>query len=137
MEQATLDIVQRSFKKIKPSAEKTASYFYKKLFEYDPQLKRTVNALYTGTSVTKEASFINILSSAISGSEETIPNLVHSNTNFQNTEVKPTHFDYVGTAFIASLSKVLKDEFTLEVQLAWCAFYSTLTNSVKNASYIQ
>lgn len=137
MEQATLDIVQKSYQKVQPRAERTARYFFKKLFEYDPQLQPAFANLYANTANTKEASFINMLSNAISGPEEEINSLVNPNTKFWKTMAKPTHFDYVGTAFIASLSKVLKEEFTLEVQLAWCAFYSALTNSVKNASYIQ
>lgn len=137
MEQTTIDIVQESYQKVQPRAERTARYFFKKLFEYDPQLKVAMNTLYANSSYTKEASFMNMLSSAISRPEDEFTNWVNPHTNFWKTMVKPTHFDYVGTAFIASLSKVLKEEFTLEVQLAWCAFYSALTNSVKNASYIQ
>ena len=133
-----IHIVQNSFKKVIPVASTTADYFYKKLFEFDPDLK-SLFPIDDKEKMTQQGDkFMRMLSSAVTNLHQfeiLKPILTDLGKRHVDYNVKPTHYDVVGTALIASIANGLQDEFTLEVELAWCNFYNTIATTMKSATY--
>lgn len=133
METETIHTLQNSFKELKSNGDYTANYFYSKLYELDPQLA-ALNTLQYASKKDPKQEFIIFLSIAI-GNLHNYTNLVPILDNLgkfiQSKNIKPTFFDMVGTAFIASLANSLKDRFTLEIELAWFNFFTKITETIK------
>lgn len=140
MEAKTINIVQKSFKKVQPIATTTAEYFYDKLFEYDPKLKSLFPVTNKEAMIQQGDKLMAVLSSAVTSLnnfEKLIPILSNLGKRHVDYNVQPIHYDIVGTALLASIANSLQEEFTLEVELAWCQFYTTIANTMKNSAYKQ
>lgn len=136
MKQEMIPIIQKSFEKIIPVATTTAEYFYKKLFEFDPEMKTLFPAHNQEKMSQQGDKFMRMLSSAVASLqnfENIKPILIDLGKRHKDYNVKNTHYDVVGTALIASLAKGLQEDFTLEVELAWSSFYNTLAHTMKSA----
>lgn len=140
METETINIVQKSFKKVKPIATTTVEYFFKKLFEYDPELKALFPISNKEAMTQQGDKMMHMLSSAVDSLhnfDKLKPILVNLGKRHVDYSVKSIHYDVVGTALLASIANGLQEDFTLEVELAWCQFYSAIANTMKQSAYIQ
>jgi len=135
METLTINTIQSSFEQLKPVGTRTATYFYRKLVEFDPDVKNK----YTGaTSILSLAndfmSFLSTVVSNLNNYKKLKPVLKNLGQLFALNNVKPTFYDFMGTAFMATLAKNLKEKYTLEVQLAWLSFFKTITHTMRSAN---
>ena len=137
METQIINTIQLSFKKLKPVGTTTTAYFYYKLIEFDPDLKNKYANHNSTTIVSLTDNFMSFLSTTISNLDnykKLIPVLKNLGLSLASTNIKPSFYDYLGTAFMASLAKNLKENFTLEVELAWLSFYNTITQTMRSAT---
>jgi hemoglobin-like flavoprotein len=137
METQIINTIQLSFKKLKPVGTTTTAYFYYKLIEFDPELKNKYSSKKADTILSLTDNFMSFLSTTISNLDnykELIPVLKNLGLALASSNLKPTFYDHLGTAFMASLAKNLKENFTLEVELAWLSFYNTITQTMRSAT---
>jgi hemoglobin-like flavoprotein len=138
METKTINIIQKSFEKVRPLATTTAEHFYDKLFEFDPKLKSLFPATNKEAMLQQGDKLMMVLSSAVASLhnfDKLIPILSNLGKRHVDYNVQPIHYDIVGTALLASIANSLQEDFTLEVELAWCQFYTTIANTMKNSAY--
>ena len=134
METNTILLVQSSFRKLKPLGQGTATYFYDKLLELDPDLKGLYFSNPKESIQEFGAAFMNILATTVSyldNFKQLKPILYNLGKVIQSKQFKPTFFDFIGTAFMASLSNSLQEEFTLEVELAWFQYFQKISQTVQ------
>lgn len=131
METKTIHLVQNSFEKLKPLTTTVAEFFYNKLFEFSPDLKLLFPCNNKESMTQLGDKFMAVLTSTIdslNNIEKLTPTLKLLGKRHLDYKVKPIHYDIVGTALLASIANGLQEDFTLEVELAWCNFYTELTN---------
>lgn len=135
MEPETIKIIQKSFKKLSPKTTTTVEYFYEKLFEYNPKLKSLFPVDNPEAMTRHGDKLMTMLSSAVAdlhNFDKLIPILSNLGRRHVDYKVKTIDYDVVGTALVAAIAETLKEDFTLEVELAWCKFYTKIANTMKN-----
>jgi hemoglobin-like flavoprotein len=117
-EQQTL--VKDSFAKLAPISDVAAVLFYNELFERDPALR----GLFKPDMSEQRQKLMAMLATAVAnlGEWEKITAAVQAlGRRHVGYGVKPSDYQTVGDALIATLAKGLGAEFTPEVRLAWLA----------------
>ncbi len=133
MEAKTIELVQGTFKKVVPIADKAAEIFYAKLFELDPKLK----PLFKGDMKEQGAKLMSMIGTAVNGLtnlEAIVPAVQNLGRNHVGYGVKDSHYDTVGTALIYTLETGLGDAFTPDVKDAWVEVYTVLATTMKDAA---
>ncbi len=127
------ELVQKSFAKVEPIAEKAAELFYGKLFELDPSL----HALFKGNMKEQGRKLMATLKVAVKGLND-LPKLVPVVQDLGRRHVKygvkDKHYVTVGSALIWTLEQGLKDDFTDEVRSAWATVYGIVADTMIAAS---
>jgi hemoglobin-like flavoprotein len=121
-----IDLVQKTFAKVKPIAGVAADLFYGRLFELDPSLR----AMFKGDMKKQGQMLMSVLAVAVNGLRnlETLSPVVRQlGARHVNYGVQPQHYDTVGAALLWTLEQGLQDEFTPEVRAAWAGAYGLLT----------
>lgn len=138
MEKSTIELVQTSFSKVAPIAEKAAEIFYNKLFELDPELKKIFPADNAEAMKGQGNKLMTMLSSAVAGLtnlDKLIPILQDLGKRHVDYKVESSHYDTVGAALLSTLSVGLGDDFTPEVEAAWAETYGVMASVMKTAAY--
>ncbi len=136
MEQTTIDLVQKSFEKVKPIAPTAAKIFYSKLFELDPSLE----ALFPSgdeAMASQGNKLMSMLASAVAGLNDLdmlVPVLESLGKRHVEYKVEPSHYATVGAALLGTLETGLGDDFTLEVKEAWTQVYGTMSSVMIGAA---
>ncbi len=133
METKTIELVQGTFKKVVPIADKAAEIFYAKLFELDPKLK----PLFKGDMKEQGAKLMSMIGTAVNGLnnlEAIVPAVQNLGRNHVGYGVKDSHYDTVGNALIYTLDTGLGDAFTSDVKDAWVEVYTVLATTMKDAA---
>ncbi|WP_203256257.1 globin family protein [Hyunsoonleella ulvae] len=133
MEAKTIELVQGTFKKVVPIADKAAEIFYAKLFDLDPALK----PLFKGDMKEQGAKLMSMIGTAVNGLnnlEAIVPAVQNLGRNHVGYGVKDSHYDTVGTALIYTLETGLGDAFTPDVKNAWVEVYTVLATTMKDAA---
>ena len=137
MDQKTINLVQESFKKVKPIASTAAEIFYTKLFELDPKLKKLFPSNQQAMA-SQGNKLMTMIGAAVAGLND-LDALVHILENLGKKhieyKVEASHYDTVGTALLDTLQTGLGDSFTKEVKEAWTTVYSTISSVMIKASY--
>lgn len=126
-------LVQSSFTKVAPIADKAAEIFYGKLFEKDPSLK----PLFKGDMKAQGAKLMSMIGTAVNGLDNLdaiVPAVQNLGKNHVKYGVKESHYNTVGAALLETLEVGLGDYFTLEVKDAWAEVYTILSNTMIAAS---
>lgn len=116
------DLVQASFVKIAPSIDHTVRMFYDDLFRRDPDLR----ALFLGDMALQHDKFVTMLATAIAhlkkwdAIEASIQALGRRHFAYG---AKPSDYETVGAALIATLETELGEDFTPAVREAWLAYF--------------
>lgn len=127
-------LVQTSFARIVPRAEQAAKLFYGRLFEILPE----VQPLFKSDLKTQGIKLFQVISFAVcslDNLDELLPLLHDLGRRHVKYGTKSTHYAHVGDAFIWTLEKVLKDEFTPEVRAAWVDIYALMAGAMMEAAY--
>lgn len=126
-------LVQTSFTKVVPIADKAAEIFYNKLFEMDPSLK----PLFKGDMKEQGAKLMSMIGTAVNGLDNLdsiVPAVQNLGKNHVGYGVEDSHYDTVGGALLYTLEAGLEDDFTPDVKDAWTEVYTTLATVMKDAA---
>lgn len=126
-------LVQSSFTKVVPIADKAAEIFYNKLFDMDPSLK----PLFKGDIKEQGKKLMTMIGTAVNGLDNLdniIPAVQNLGRNHVKYGVEEKHYDTVGGALLYTLETGLGDDFTPDVKQAWAEVYTTLATVMKDAA---
>ena len=126
-------LVQSSFTKVVPIADKAAEIFYAKLFQMDPEVK----PLFKGDMKEQGAKLMSMIATAVNGLdnlEAIVPAVQNLGKGHVAYGVKASHYDTVGGALLYTLETGLGEDFTAEVKDAWTEVYTVLATTMKDAA---
>ncbi len=126
-------LVQTTFKKVVPIADTAAKLFYDKLFDLDPSLK----ALFKSDMTEQGAKLMTMIGMAVNSLSDLpglIPVVQSLGVRHVDYGVEEEHYATVGEALLWTLEQGLGDEFTEQVRAAWTKTYTTLANTMIEAS---
>ncbi len=126
-------LVQDSFQKVVPIADKAAEIFYGKLFEKDPSLK----PLFKGDMKEQGEKLMSMIATAVNGLnnlDAIVPAVQDLGKKHRGYHVPKESYDTVGAALIETLEVGLGDDFTIEVKNAWIKVYRVLSSTMIEAS---
>jgi hemoglobin-like flavoprotein len=124
-------LVQSTFKQIKPIQGVAANLFYARLFELDPTLRR----LFKGDLRQQGQKLMQMLSLAVVGLDrldKLVPAAKAFGARHCTYGVEPDHYDTVGAALMWTLEYGLGAAFTAEVKEAWATVYSLLADAMQD-----
>jgi len=129
--QNQITLIQQSFAKVEPIADKAAEIFYAKLFELDPYLK----PLFKGSMVNQGSKLMQTLKVAVAGLDNLsaiVPVLENLAARHVDYGVRPQDYITVGNALLYTLETGLGDAYTSDVSEAWTDLYTLITQVMTN-----
>lgn len=129
-----VSLIQNSFAKVEPIADKAADIFYTKLFEYDPSLRR----MFKIGMDEQGRKLMAVLKTAVGGLNDlnalvpVLQNLAKAHVPYG---VKAEDYTPVGNALLYALKQGLGPAFTPEVRQAWVDLYRLVANTMREAAY--
>ena len=129
MNEKQIQLVQKSFKLVKPIAHEAAGMFYGRLFELDPSLR----AYFKDDLSEQQDKLATALEFAISGLNEPetiLPEVEALGYRHGTYGVRPEHYHLAGGALMWTLGQGLGDQFTEDLEEAWLAAYNLLVNTM-------
>jgi hemoglobin-like flavoprotein len=132
-DQATVDVIQRSFKMLRGSPQQVGERFYGLLFEADPSLRR----LFVKDMKQQHVKLIQTLALVVEGlkqPEKVVPIAKSLGARHARYGVEPEHYETVGATLHRLLEDQIGDEYTPEVRDAWNAAYTLLATAMIDAS---
>jgi len=127
-------LVQQSFSKVAPIADKAAMIFYDRLFEVAPAVKAMFPADMTEQRK-KLMSTLAVVVSGLSNLESILPAASALATRHVAYGAKAEHYPVVGGALLYTLEKGLGKDWTPAVAEAWTAAYATLSGYMISQAY--
>ena len=128
-----IELVRKSFAQIQPVVEEAAVLFYARLFECDPSLRPLFQ-----TDIREQGhKLMDIIGFAVDGLddvEKLTPTLRELGARHVQYGATEGNYDVVGEALLWTLGKALKDKYTDEMNQAWAALYSFLSESMKSGA---
>lgn len=128
-----VELVQSSFAKVKPIADKAAEIFYNRLFELEPSFR----PLFKGDIKKQERKLMDTLALAVEGlrqPDKIIPAVQNLGRQHAGFGVKAEYYDIVGEALLWTLAQGLGEGFTMPVREAWEEAYTFLSEIMKEAA---
>jgi nitric oxide dioxygenase len=125
-------LIQESFARVAPIADRSAGMFYARLFEIAPELR----PLFKGDISQQGRKFMATLTVAVTSLEkfdELKPGLRALARQHAAFGVREEHFAPLGEALIWTLQEGLGDSFTAETREAWQAAYAAIADTMKAA----
>ena len=125
-----ITLVQDSFQLVAPIADTASELFYTRLFELDP----SVRPLFPTDIADQRRKLMQTLSVVIGSLrylDGIAPSIHALGRRHAAYGVKPQHFDTVGSALLWTLAQGLGPAFTPEVESAWAAVYSLLSDTMQ------
>jgi hemoglobin-like flavoprotein len=126
-------LVQSSWEKVKPIADKAAGLFYGKLFELNPAYRELFPQDMAGQGA-KLMAMINTAVNGLANLQAIVPAVEELGKRHVGYGVKDEDYDVVGEALLWTLEAGLGEEFTEEVRQAWTDSYLLLATTMKNAA---
>lgn len=129
-----VELVQSSFAKVKPIADKAATLFYDRLFELQPSFRPLFKQ---GEMKNQERKLMDTLAIAVEGlrrPEKIIPVVQNLGRRHVGYGVKAEYYDVVGEALLWALAQGLGEEFTTPVRKAWEEAFLFLSEIMKEAA---
>jgi hemoglobin-like flavoprotein len=127
-------LVRESWAQFQPVAERSAEFFYAKLFELDPEARR----LFATTDMEAQgrklmAMFAEIVRT-LDQPEELITEVADLGRRHVHYGVQDSQYDSVGIALLWTLEQALGPAFTSEVRDAWTEAYLFLSSVLRRAT---
>jgi hemoglobin-like flavoprotein len=130
-EQVTL--VQQTFAKVAPIADKAADLFYDRLFAIAPE----VRSLFPSDLTEQKKKLMQMIATAVTNLhqvEKIIPAVEELGRRHLRYGVTPKHYEPVGAALLWTLEQGLGPDFTPPVKAAWTETYMTVAGVMQNAA---
>ena len=129
-----IQLIQQSFAKVEPIADKAAEIFYGKLFEFDPSLR----PMFKTDLKSQGKKLMSVLKVAVNGLNDLsalVPVLQTLAKRHVQYGVKVDDYTPVGNALIYTLGAGLGKDFTAETKEAWIGAYKVIAQVMGEASY--
>ena len=126
-------MVQESFQKVAPIADKAADIFYDRLFEIAPQ----VRSLFPAVMTDQKKKLMAMLGTAVNNLHQVdtvVPAIQELGVRHIAYGVKDEHYDIVGSALLYTLSVGLGDDWTPDLEAAWTETYTIVATVMKDAA---
>lgn len=126
-------LVQTSFSKVAPVAEKAAEMFYNRLFEVDPSLR----PLFKGDMAEQGKRLMAMIAVVVNGLADIgdlLPAVQDLGYRHAGYGVQEQHYTTVGGALLDTLEAALGDAFTPETKAAWTNVYGVLASTMIEAA---
>jgi len=128
-----ISLIQQSWEKVLPIADKAADIFYTTLFEMDPSL----TSLFPDSIDEQGKKLMAMLDSAVKlldNKEKLVPVLQKLGVKHVRYGAKSEHYDTVGAALLKTLALGLGDGFTPSVKKAWAEAYQVIATTMIEAA---
>jgi hemoglobin-like flavoprotein len=126
-------LVQESFKKVVPIADKAADLFYDRLFTIAPE----VRSLFPADLSEQKKKLMQVLATAVTNLhqvEKVLPAVEELGRRHVAYGVTEKHYEPVGAALLWTLEQGLGSDFTPPVQAAWTETYITVVGVMTKAA---
>ena len=134
MKPETQRVVRESWARFEPVAERSARFFYQKLFELDPEAQR----LFAQTDMEAQGRKLMLMFAEIvrqlDQPETMIAEVADLGRRHVHYGVQEHEYDSVGTALIWTLEQGLGPAFSDEVRDAWTEAYLLVAAVVRRAT---
>lgn len=127
------ELVQSSFAKVVPIADKAADLFYDRLFSIDPVLR----PLFKGDLKEQKKKLMQMLAGAVKGLDDMdtlVPVVRQLGARHAGYGVKDEHYETVAAALLWTLSKGLGEAFTSETREAWVEVYGIISTVMQEGA---
>ena len=132
--QYQIGLIQQSFRLVEPIADTAADIFYKKLFNYDPSLKK----LFKNDIKSQGRKLMSTLKLAVNGLnnlDTLVPVLENMAIKHKGYGVEADDYTPVGNALIHTLKAGLGDQLSRETEDAWVQLYKIIAHVMRAAAY--
>lgn len=129
-----IDLVQTSFARVAPAADRAAETFYDRLFEIAPGVK----PLFPRDMTEQREKLMSTLAIVVNGLENLGPILpVASALARKHVDygVQAEHYGTVGEALLWTLARAFGPAWSRELEEAWTAAYTTLSGFMIAEAY--
>ena len=126
-------LVQESFKKVVPIADKAADLFYDRLFTIAPE----VRSLFPTDLSEQKKKLMQVLATAVTNLhqvEKVLPAVEELGRRHVAYGVTEKHFEPVGAALLWTLEQGLGPDFSPPVKAAWTETYITVAGVMTKAA---
>ncbi len=133
VEETQIRLIQESWEKLVPDAERAALLFYTRLFELDPGLR----PLFKGDMTKQGRQLLTMIGTAISQLKQLdeVSSALHAlGKRHSAYGVKPEHYETFASALMWTLHTVLGADFYPEVEDAWTALYDYLSDAMQQGA---
>lgn len=127
-------MIQATWTRVIPVADRAAELFYDRLFELEPSVRPLFKG-DKGEQGRKLIRTIGVVVNSLSRLDEILPAVEALGRRHVAYGVEARHYEIVGTALIWTLEQTLGDAFTPATRDAWNVTYSALANIMKMAAY--
>jgi hemoglobin-like flavoprotein len=124
-------LVQESWKRVQPIADKAAELFYMRLFSLEPSVRR----LFKGDMVEQGRKLMSMISVAVNSLarlETIVPAVQALGRRHAGYGVKKHHYTVVEAALLWALAQGLGEKFTREIEEAWRTAYRVLATTMQS-----
>ena len=122
-------LVRDSFHRLGPALNDVGRIFYARLFNANPEL----HALFRGDMDRQSrtlVAMVELIVKTLDLQDKLIPLIHYLGERHAAFNVKPEHYRPFGEALIWTLTSILKDEFTPEMQRAWEEAYRFMVENM-------
>jgi hemoglobin-like flavoprotein len=126
-------LVQQSFAKVAPIADKAADLFYDRLFTIAPE----VRSLFPSDLTEQKKKLMQMIAVAVTNLhqvEKIVPAVEDLGRRHAGYGVAANHYEPVGAALLWTLEKGLGADFTAPVKAAWTETYMTVAGVMQRAA---
>lgn len=131
-----IELVQDTWRQVRPVADDAAALFYTRLFDLDPSLK----PMFRGDMKEQGRKLMGMITYAVNGLsrlDSLLPGLRALGQRHGSYGVRDEHYDTVASALLWTLEKGLGEAFNREVKAAWVAAYTALASVMKEAAKVE
>jgi hemoglobin-like flavoprotein len=127
-------LVRESWAQFQPMAERSAGFFYDKLFELDPQARRLFATTDMEAQGRKVMAMFAEIVRTLDRPEELIAEVADLGRRHVHYGVHDSQYDSVGIALLWTLEQALGPAFTPEVRDAWTEAYLFVSSILRRAT---
>jgi hemoglobin-like flavoprotein len=124
-------LVQESWKRVQPIADKAVELFYMRLFSLEPSVRR----LFKGDMIEQGRrlmSMISVVVNSLARLETIVPAVQALGRRHAGYGIRKHHYTVVEAALVWTLAQGLGDKFTRETEEAWHAAYRVLATTMQS-----
>lgn len=115
------------------NAEQAGAAIYHYLFEIEPELKTLFKNTDMHTQGQVLLKFLNTMIVSLSSMEELQPDIQALKERHLQYGVSTEHYLIFGEALLLTLSEILREDFTAEMESAWMKVYTLMVISIRTA----